>query len=49
MEIKPISPEAYFVVGQFYLTRTIGDLSGYFTLVLKKIEDNWVVVSDHTG
>ena len=49
METKPIGADGYFVVGKFYLTRTIGDLEGYFTLVFRKIEGQWVIVADHTG
>ena len=48
-ETKPISPEAYLVVGKFHLTRTIGDLEGFFTLVFKKINGKWLVISDHTS
>lgn len=37
------------MIGSFYLKRTIGDLSGYFTLVWRKFDGKWVIISDHTS
>ena len=37
------------MIGSFYLKRTIGDLSGYFTLVWRKFDGQWVIISDHTS
>ena len=34
--IKRLSFQYYYVVGKWMLTRTIGDLSGHFNLLLKK-------------
>ena len=48
LEANPVTGEVFFVVGKFYLTRTIGNLEGTFTLVFRKIEDQWKIVSDHT-
>ena len=37
------------VIGKFHLTRPqVGDLSGYFSLVLKKIKGQWKIIADHT-
>lgn len=39
-----------WVLGKWYLTRPEkGDIGGYFTLVLKKINGKWLIVSDHTS
>ena len=35
--------------GKFYLTRNIGDASGYFTLNWIKVKDQWYIISDHTS
>ena len=35
--------------GKFYLTRTIGDASGYFTLNWIKVKNQWYIISDHTS
>jgi ketosteroid isomerase-like protein len=32
-----------------YLTRTVGDVGGHFTLLFKKINDEWVIIEDHTS
>jgi len=47
--INRISEDAFFVVGQFYLRRTIGDKEGSFTLLWKKINGVWVIIADHTS
>ena len=39
-----------WVLGKWHLTRPEkGDIGGYFTLILKKIEGKWLIVSDHTS
>ncbi len=48
-EFKPLSPEYYFVVGKFMLERTIGDASGHFDLLFKKVNGKWYIISDHTS
>jgi ketosteroid isomerase-like protein len=37
------------LLGKFYLTREIGDASGFFTLVFKKVKGKWYIISDHTS
>jgi hypothetical protein len=44
-----ISAEVYFVIGKYHLTRTIGNASGIFTLVWRKINEDWFIVADHTS
>ena len=46
---RPISKEYMQVVGKWNLTRTIGDLSGHFTLLLRKINGTWVIIADHSS
>ncbi|MFZ9877440.1 MAG: YybH family protein [Chitinophagaceae bacterium] len=47
--IKKLSPRYYEVVGKWYLKRSIGDVSGHYTLLLRKINSKWVIVSDHSS
>ncbi len=47
--MKRLSVLYYSVVGQWELTRTAGNLKGYFTLLFKKIGNKWVIVSDHSS
>jgi uncharacterized protein (TIGR02246 family) len=49
IQVKQLSPEYFHVTGKYYLTRTIGDASGHFTLVFRKIYGKWVIVSDHSS
>ena len=49
ISVKPLSEKYYQVVGKWHLKRTIGDLSGHYTLLLEKINGVWVIVSDHSS
>ena len=49
ISVKPLSSKYYQVVGKWHLKRTIGDLSGHYTLILEKIDGKWVIVSDHSS
>ncbi len=49
LKINPISGEAAYLTGKFYLKRTIGDANGIFTLIFRKIDGGWKVVYDHTS
>jgi hypothetical protein len=49
IQTKRLSVLYYTIVGKWHLARTIGDLSGHFTLLLKKMKNTWVIVSDHSS
>ena len=49
LEISKIDRKTVFVIGKFKLTREIGNLSGHFTLVIQKIEKEWLIISDHSS
>lgn len=49
VELKQLSPDYYYVVGKWMLTRSIGDLSGHFDLVLRKIMGRWYIIADHSS
>lgn len=49
LEVKRLSVMYFFVVGKWELTRTMGNLSGHFTLLFKKIKGRWVIVADHSS
>lgn len=48
LQVKRLSKEYYFVTGKWQLMRSIGNLDGYFTLLFKKIKNNWVIIADHS-
>ena len=49
LEVKMLSPEYYFVVGKWMLTRSISNLSGHYTLLLRKINGQWKIIADHSS
>lgn len=49
LEVKRLSDTCFFVVGKWQLTRSIGNVGGHFTLLFRKIKNNWVIVADHSS
>ena len=47
--VKQLSKVYYQVVGKWMLKRSIGDLSGHFTLLFQKINNHWVIIADHSS
>jgi uncharacterized protein (TIGR02246 family) len=49
-KVEVLASDAAFVVGRWHLKRDKrGDLSGYFTLLLRKLKGEWVIVADHSS
>ena len=46
---KQLSPSYFYVVGKWHLLRSIGDLSGHFTLLFMKIKSKWAIICDHSS
>ena len=44
-----LTRKVVILLGKFNLQRNNEKLSGYFTLIFKKINGNWYIVSDHTS
>lgn len=49
LQINRLSSNNYFVMGKWKLTRTIGDASGHFTLLFEKINNEWLIIVDHSS
>ena len=47
--VKRLSVMYFFVAGKWFLTRSIGNLDGVFTLLFKKVKNKWVIVADHSN
>lgn len=47
--VKKLSPEYYYVVGKWVLTRSIGNLNGCYDLLFRKINGQWVIIADHSS
>lgn len=48
-KIKSLSINSAYLIGEYYLKRTIDDSFGHFTLLWKKVNGKWLIVSDHTS
>jgi uncharacterized protein (TIGR02246 family) len=49
LQVKKLSPEYYYAVGKWMLKRTIGDLSGHYDLLLRRIKGRWYIIADHSS
>jgi hypothetical protein len=49
LKLDQLSDVSFSMAGKWALTREIGDVSGCFLLIWKKIDDKWVIVCDHTS
>ncbi len=49
VSVKKLSKKYYFVVGKWFLKRSIGDVGGHYNLLLRKIKGTWVIVADHSS
>ena len=48
-KIRSVSSNTAYLIGEYYLKRSGEDSFGHFTLLWKKINNNWLIVSDHTS
>ena len=48
-KIRSVSADVTFLIGEYYLTRSTEDSYGHFTLFWKKINNKWLIISDHTS
>jgi uncharacterized protein (TIGR02246 family) len=49
IQVKALSGEYYSVTGKWMLQRTADAPSGYYTLLLRRINGAWKIVSDHSS
>jgi len=47
--VEKLSRKVIMLVGTWDLDRKSGPIGGYFTLMFKKINRKWVIISDHTS
>ena len=45
-DISKINDGAYFVMGEYNLTRKVGDTDGVFMIIFRKINGEWKIVAD---
>ncbi len=49
MKVERLSNDAFFVVGKWQLDRSVGNASGHYSLIFRKIKGKWMIVSDHSS
>ena len=49
VSVRILSPEYAYVTGRWQLARTAGNLSGHYTLLLRKMGGEWLIIEDHTS
>ena len=49
ISMEKLSDDKAMVCGKWTLSRSTDELSGYFTLIWKKIKGKWLIVVDHTS
>lgn len=45
-DISKIDDGSYWVMGAYYLKRSVGDANGVFLIIFKKINGEWKIVAD---
>jgi len=49
LDIYKIDAKTAILIVKFHLSRSIGDVSGHYTLVWQKIDGKWVIICDHSS
>jgi hypothetical protein len=49
LSVDPLSKDYYSVIGKWELTRSVGNVSGHYTLLFKKINGQWKIILDHSS
>jgi len=49
LQVRLLSKTHAQVIGKWHLTRSIGNVQGHFTLLLRRRNGQWVIISDHSS
>lgn len=49
IRVEKLSNNSAFLIGKYQLIRSSDEPSGHFTLLWRKINGKWVIVTDHTS
>jgi ketosteroid isomerase-like protein len=49
VSVRRLSADHYFVIGKWFLKRSVGDAKGVYTLLFKKINGQWKIIVDHSS
>ena len=48
LSVDFLAKDLYSLTGEYHLDRKVGNANGIFTLIFKKIDNKWVIISDHS-
>jgi ketosteroid isomerase-like protein len=48
LSVDFLAKDLYSLIGEYHLDRNLGNADGIFTLIFKKIDDKWLIISDHS-
>ena len=49
ISLEPLNEDFWSVIGKWNLMRKTDSLTGYFTLLFRRFEDEWLIISDHSS
>ena len=49
VSIKSLGKSYFFVIGKWFLQRSVGNVNGVYTLVFRKTKTGWKIISDHSS
>jgi len=49
LSVQALDKQYFSVIGKWELTRTVGNVSGHYTILLKKINGEWKIILDHSS
>lgn len=47
--VEPLSEDFWTVIGKWSLKRKTDNPKGHFSLIFRRLDDEWVIVSDHSS
>ena len=49
LTVCELNEDHAFVIGKWFLEREMGNIGGIYSLVWRKVDERWVIISDHTS
>jgi hypothetical protein len=49
VSVTRLSNEYYFVIGKWFLNRSVGNVNGAYTLLFRKMKGKWKIIVDHSS
>jgi len=49
LKLEALGEGYALLLGKWYLQRKVGDIGGHFSLIWKKIDGKWYIITDHTS